>query len=68
MSVNFKYNQLKLSQILIYNQLEVGTYFAFYSCNLLIIIIFTFNLRVGYKKLKSFFFQVNNFISVASFK
>lgn len=38
-----KYYSQKTTQILIPNQLEeVGTYFAFYLCNLLIITIFTF--------------------------
>lgn len=62
MSANFKYNQLKLSQILIPNQLQVGAYFAFYLCNLLIITIFTLvKFDLTQRELSFFFFFKNLF-------
>ena len=63
MRAYLKYNQLNFSQILIPNQLVVDIISAFYLCNLLIIIIFTFYSEVVDKVLKSFFFQNNNSIS-----
>ncbi len=67
MSANFKYNQLKLSQILIPNQLQVGAYFAFYLCNLLIIIIFEPVLQVLILSRLSFFFFFNNQFKASEF-
>jgi len=52
----------KLTQILIYNHLEIGRIFSKIACNLLIIIIFAFaRLDVKHYQLSFFFFFINQF-------
>jgi hypothetical protein len=67
MRAYLKYNQLNFSQILIPNQLVVDIIFAFYLCNLLIIIIFTPVLQVLILSRLSFFFFFKNQFKASEF-